>query len=148
MEYNIGWKLKRLNDEMLKNANNQLQEHNLTFSQLRVLIYLLTETETQSASLKSLEKHFTVAQATMAGLVSRMEAKGIVSCYGDPEDRRIKMVKLTEAGKGLLEEHRKEMEERDLHILDGLTEQERGNLEYYLDVLYKNVSGKGKETGE
>ena len=52
----ISFKLKRVNDEMFKQANNRLQKDNMTFSQLFVLVYLYRDAKDMTASLKELER--------------------------------------------------------------------------------------------
>ena len=50
--------------------------------------------------MKEIERHFQVAQSTVAGIVVRLERKGFVEAAGDRSDRRIKLVRLTAEGEG------------------------------------------------
>ena len=99
----LGFKIKKINDMLEKGYNQLLQEQDLTFSQHHVLVYLKHQKD-QTARLKELEKHFNVAQPTMAGIVVRLESKGLVRSSVLPEDRRVKVVTLTESGNQLLHE--------------------------------------------
>lgn len=92
-----GWFIKRISNALEKEMNHNLQNHNLTLQQSRVLV-ILAHAPDMTLPLKELENHFCAAQSTVAGLVSRLEKKGLVEGVSDPSDRRVKHVHLTEAG--------------------------------------------------
>ncbi|MBQ6221535.1 MAG: MarR family transcriptional regulator [Solobacterium sp.] len=135
----ISFKLKRVNDEMFKQANNRLQKDNMTFSQLFVLVYLYREAKDMTASLKELERRFEVAQATMAGIASRLEAKGFVEGVINSQDRRVKQIHLTPQGLEFLKKNHQKMEEHNKHLVQGLSEEELNQLNRYLDIIYQNI---------
>ena len=97
LPHNMGPLIKRINDYMAKDANAHLKAHNLTLAQNRLLMTLYHQ-EQHTATLKELEGLFHVSQPTMVGLADRLEAKGFVIRCPDPCDRRVKHVRLTEAG--------------------------------------------------
>lgn len=116
--------IKKINDEMAKNANNVLRTQDLTFSQLGALLELSAAPGGQ-LTLKELEKRLHVAQSTAAGIVSRLERKDLVESFGDTADRRIKIVKITSEGMEHIQRagrHRLQAEEL---LLSALTETER-----------------------
>ncbi len=116
--------LKQINDEMRKNANNAMRAQDMTLAQLEALVQLEQAPDGQH-SLKELEQLLHVAQSTAAGIISRLEQKGYVEGFGDAGDRRVKLVRITPAGRvcvGAALHHRAEAEER---LLSGLTEAER-----------------------
>lgn len=92
-----GWFIKRIDNALEREANQNLQTLNLTMQQNRVLI-ILAHAEEHTLSLKALEEHFGAAQSTVAGLVARLEKKGLVEAVSSPADRRIKLARLTEEG--------------------------------------------------
>lgn len=119
-----GLLMKQINDELRKNANNALRQQDLTIVQLDTLLELERAPEGQR-TLKELEHILHVAQSTAAGIVARLEQKGLAEGFGDTEDRRIKRVRITPAGISCLQaaqHHRAEVEEK---LLSGLTETER-----------------------
>ena len=93
-EKGCGYLLKQINDRLEKNANNILRTQDVTMSQLGALLELSRAPEGQ-LSLKELEKVLHVAQSTMAGIISRLERKGLVEPLADAGDRRIKLVQIT-----------------------------------------------------
>lgn len=122
--------LKQINDELRKNANNAMRAQDMTLAQLEALIQLEQAPEGRR-SLKELEQLLHVAQSTAAGIISRLEQKGYVEGFGDAGDRRVKLVRITPAGRacvGAALHHRAEAEKR---LLSSLTEAER-NIFYLL----------------
>ena len=122
--------LKQIHAEMRKTANNAMRAQDMTLAQLEALVQLEQAPDGQH-SLKELEQLLHVAQSTAAGIISRLEQKGYVEGFGDAGDRRVKLVRITPAGRacvGAALHHRAEAEER---LLSGLTEAER-NIFYLL----------------
>ncbi len=140
----IGLKIKKVNDLLEKKANRSLQEMDLTFSQHHALVYLLHSPD-NTARLKEMEKYFRVAQATMAGIVVRLESKGLVISGIDPEDRRIKVVTLTDKGKEACRVSKENMMETERKVLSHLEPEEAEELGRLLDVVYTVLKVEGGE---
>lgn len=130
--------IKRIDDHFEKIANNSLQGLGITSSQLRLLITLSEHFEGQAA-LKELEHFFALSQATCAGIVMRAEKKGLVSGCSDENDRRIKLVRLTDEGRKVCNDLRRVMEEGEEIFLSPLEEDEQLLLRSFLSRLYENM---------
>lgn len=115
--------IKQIHDELEKNANNILRPQGLTMAQVGALLALKDMPEGQ-CSLKEMEQLLHVAQSTAAGIVVRLEQKGLVEGFGSSEDKRIKMVRITSAGEECCFQARKSMEATEKKLLSGLTETE------------------------
>lgn len=116
--------MKQINDELQKNANNALRHQDLTIAQLDALAELDRSPEGQR-SLKELEQILHVAQSTAAGIVVRLEQKGLAEGFGDPEDRRVKHVRITPAGIACVRTALHHRDEAEARLLSGLTETEK-----------------------
>lgn len=116
--------IKQINDELEKRANNALRPHNLTMAQMQMLL-TLDDVSGGQMSLKDLEQRFHVAQSTVAGIASRLEQKRLIEALGDPEDKRIKKVRITAEGTERCREAERHMEETETRILSRLTEAEQ-----------------------
>ena len=112
--------LKQINDALERQANNSLRVDDLTMAQMGVLL-ALDRTDSKQMTLKELERIIRVAQSTAAGIVSRLEQKGFVECFGSAEDRRIKVVRLSESGAQRCRASEQGMAEAEGHILSSLT---------------------------
>ena len=109
MNDDVGYMLKKVNDRIHIQADANLKECGLTFSQMRVLMVL--RKNGGQVSQKMIEEELGVAHPTVVGIVSRLEKNGFVSCYMDPADRRSKIVCETEKA---LENHRKHKKHADI----------------------------------
>lgn len=116
--------IKQMHDELEKNANNALRPQGLTMAQVGALLALRDMPEGQ-CSLKEMEQILHVAQSTAAGIVVRLEQKGLVEGFGSSEDKRIKMVRITSAGKECCFQAEQSMEATEKKLMSGLTETER-----------------------
>ncbi|MBE5809451.1 MAG: MarR family transcriptional regulator [Clostridiales bacterium] len=128
-----GWFIKCIDNALEKEANQNLQALNLTMQQNRVLI-LLAHAEEHTLSLKALEEHFGAAQSTVAGLVSRLEKKGLVEAVASPADRRVKLARLTEEGAHIHAQSRQNVVDSEARLTANLSPQER---EVFLTCLKK-----------
>lgn len=128
-----GFIIKQIHDALEKRANNSLRAQDLTLAQINVLIVLDQTTEKQMP-LKELEHSLHVAQSTAAGIVSRLESKGFVEGFGDPGDRRIKMIRITELGEKCCTLADQYMEETEMDILSALTGEEQGQ---FIELLQR-----------
>lgn len=77
-------------------------------------------------SFKELERQLALAQSTTAGLISRLEQKGLVSVTGDKDDKRIKYVEITELGITYCKDAEMEMDNTERKLVSALSEKERG----------------------
>lgn len=129
--------IKRLNSIMEKRANNSLNEDGITLSQIKLLCILEQE---GSLTLKELEKYFCVAQATIAGIVVRLEKKGLIESFYLPEDKRAKHIRLTDDGIKMCEHARCSMERNEQWLLSSLDDGEKKELHRLLQKIYDDIS--------
>ncbi len=116
--------MKRIDEKMEKGANVKLARFGITFAQMQVLMALYRMAE-ENVPLKSLERQFEVAQSTAAGLVTRLKAKGLVTSFTPLEDKRLKIIRLTDEGKEICASSEEDAKEGDRILLSGLDEGER-----------------------
>lgn len=133
-----GWFIKRIDNALEKEANQYLQSINLTMQQNRVLI-TLAHAEEYTLPLKTLEERFSAAQSTVAGLVSRLEKKGLVEALASSVDKRIKLVRLTEAGLALHVRGRQGVIESEARLTALLSDEEKEQFLRLLEKVYKTV---------
>lgn len=129
--------IKLIHDRLEKGANNALRDRGLTMMQVSVLI-ALHDAQCQQLSMKELERHFGVAQSTVAGIVSRLEQKGLVEALSDAEDRRVKLVHLTPAGECCYADTASRMDAAERALLRGFSSEEQDTLNRFLIRLAEN----------
>ena len=139
-ELYCGELIKRLNDTIKKEANNDLQKHGVTVVQIKVLIKLDHARE-NTLPLKELERYFDVSQATMAGVIVRLERAGLVEACVCESDRRVKLVRLSEAGRSLCLNAKSNMIKNEEKLFSCLTQEEHTQLRALLYKVYDSVGG-------
>ncbi|MGN1001318.1 MAG: MarR family winged helix-turn-helix transcriptional regulator [Oscillospiraceae bacterium] len=138
-ETDCGFYIKHIHDALQRDSNNALRSQGLTIAQVTVLLHL-NEAPDRALPLKELEKRLHVAQSTAAGIILRLEQKGLAEGFGSPEDKRVKMVRITRAGMDCCRESELRMREAEEGLLSGLTETERT----IFNALLKKVSDNMK----
>lgn len=116
--------IKQMHDTLERNANNALRARGITMTQCGALLALYDAPEGQ-LTLKELESRLRVAQSTAAGIVCRLEQKGLVEGLGSPEDRRVKLARITPAGIACCLRAEQDIQQTEERLLSGLTETER-----------------------
>lgn len=133
----VGPLFKVIHERMQTAADADLKAQGLTFAQGQVIVFLA---EHGSRALqKEIEASLGVSHPTVTGLVSRLEKSGFVRTWTDAEDRRNKVVELTDKARETGDELHRTMRERDRALLAGLDEHERAELIRMLRQVYANV---------
>lgn len=133
-----GWYIKRIDNALAKEAARNMQAHALTTQQSHV-IAMLHHAPEGHLTLKEMEEHFGSAQSTVAGLISRLEKKGLVEGFSDPADRRVKHVRLTEAGQAMHQGCRQDVVHSEKRLTALLTDAEKEQLLHLLRKVYEAV---------
>jgi MarR family transcriptional regulator, repressor for mepA len=134
----IGLLIKRIDDAIGKVANKELEEKDVTFSQMHML-WTLKNTKGGTLTLKELEKSLRLAQPTTLGIAKRLEEKGFVEGSFDYADKRTKYIKIAQKGKEICRSSKAHMDETEERLLKGLSKNERVLLYELLLKLYKNM---------
>ncbi len=132
----IGGMIKYISDKVRQKADNNLKNHNVTLSQVRVLNFLWRENG--SCSQKQIEDFLQVSHPTVVGLVSRMEQSGYIQTSVSPDDKRNKIVTVTDSGMSLACELCRYMEDIDKRMLVGLTDEQQAQLADMLYIVAQN----------
>lgn len=131
--------IKRLNDILGRCANEELRADDMTSSQVKMLM-IINETKDECITLKELEKHFGVAQATIAGTAARLEKKGMIESFYDPSDKRVKHVRITDKGRAMCVHAGKAMHDKEKWFLSALSADEKEELHRLLQKVYDDVN--------
>ena len=126
---------KLCNDQLLRRAG-----YDVTPVQTLLLMHL--SAGEQEASQRELERKLRLKPSTVNGIVERLEAKGYVSRRPSPQDGRVRLVSLTEAGWGKVEDFRGVVEKAERLYAAGLSAQEREQLERLLNQIITNLENE------
>lgn len=128
-----GGLIKRISENMERNANRDLQVCGVTLAQVQMLLVL---NRVESASLKELEHYFGVAQSTVAGIAIRLERKQLVLSSTDTADRRAKRLQITDAGREICRKADRFIHGAEAGLLSGLTPEEQTEFARLLQKVY------------
>jgi len=136
---NSGYYIKRISDFVEADANRELEQFDITFSQARILSYLLARKEKQTIQ-KDIEDFFELKHPTVIGILQRMEQKGFIVSEIDPKDRRQRIIRTTEQADYLEKEIDSHSAELEKIMVQGMTAEEVLSLKQLLYKVYKNIS--------
>lgn len=134
----IGYLIKAINYKLRTKANADLKQHNLTLAQTRVLAFL--NDHGGEAQQKDIEAFLGVSHATICGIISRMERAGHITTKTYPQDKRVKIICLTDAARKTGEYLDLTIQNREASFLRGLSEEQIRQLHDTLVVIYNNLN--------
>lgn len=119
------------------------QKARLTHAMTRAQWVILSRLERQPGmSQNEMAAVCEVEPITVARLIDRLEARGLVERRADPTDRRIKRLHLLPAAKPILETINEARESMNTRITAGLDERTRNTLIDALLVLKENLANE------
>ncbi len=135
--YNVGYLLKKINDNFVYNLNIRLSKFDLTLSQGRVLKSILVANEkNQDIMQKDIEIELKLSNPTVTGIIKRLEAKDYVYKEASITDRRSKLLYVTEKARDVDKAILDSINENERNMLDCLSKHEQENLKRYLMKIY------------
>lgn len=125
------------NEQLLRQAG-----YDVTPVQTHLLHHLACWAGEQGASQRELERKLRLKPSTVNGIVDRLEAKGYVARRASPQDGRIRLVSLTEAGRSKVQDFHAIVEETERRFTAGLSEQEREQMRKLLIRIIENLENE------
>jgi DNA-binding MarR family transcriptional regulator len=133
----LGFLMARTHRAMRRALMARLEPAGITYPQFQVLNALCEE---ENVSQIALADRVNVDKTSLARMLDRMEAAGLISRGEDPEDSRVKRITLTGKGRRL-QDRVTPLRDRVLgQVLKGLSEEEVRELKRLLNRVYNNVS--------
>lgn len=119
-----------------------LRKRNLTTSQLATLRHLARR---GALSAGDLARGISVSQATITGIVDRLETRELVTRIRDREDRRRVVIDLTESGHEVVASSPPPLHERFVVRLAELAPEEREEIAQVLERIVEMMEAEGVE---
>ncbi len=117
-----------------KRANQLLMPYDLTGSQFKILM-VLYRSAAGSVRQTDIEAKFSLTNPTVTGLVQKLETKDLVQRKPHPEDKRSKVLVLTDRAMQMKEELLALADRLEQQMTRNLTEAECDRLEYLLTKM-------------
>ncbi len=99
----------------------------------------LDKKDGKTYSFKELERILGVAQSTCAGIVNRLALKKLVDCFVDPNDKRMKLVRITPAGEQCCITAKQNMRDMEQMMFKDLSAKEQNIFHSLLLRIYENM---------
>jgi DNA-binding MarR family transcriptional regulator len=135
---------KTFEDWMNLNMRNSLgnfmrfaKERNYSISQLSALIHLAHHKE---CTVSGLGEEFGVTNAAISQVLEKLVQLGLVLRTEDPQDRRQKVLVLTDEGKKIAGESQLERQKWLSDLINNLTEQEKEQVDSALRLLINKAT--------
>lgn len=135
----------RLSNALIWFRNQELQRHDLTSSQFEVIRYLLTHRE-QEITAGLLMSRLELSQSTIAGILKRLHAKGLIERRADRHDARREFIVLTEKGLALEDSLQGIACKTEEILLQGMSEAQQAEFYDLLQLALENMNAE--RTGE
>lgn len=135
----------RLSSALIWFRNQELQRHDLTSSQFEVIRYLLTHRE-QEITAGLLMSRLELSQSTIAGILKRLHAKGLIERRADRHDARREFIVLTEKGLALEDSLQGIACKTEEILLRGMSEAQQAEFYDLLQLALENMNAE--RTGE
>lgn len=135
-EQDYGLMIKQISDRMSAAADASFRRHGLTSSQANVLGYL--SARGGEATQKEIAGHLGVAHTTVLGLVSRLTQAGFLTWYPGKNDKRSRVICMTERAWKLDDVLARERQEQEARLVSGLDAQERDEFRRMLEKVCRN----------
>lgn len=135
----------RLSNALIWFRNQELQRHDLTSSQFEVIRYLLIHRE-QEITAGLLMSRLELSQSTIAGILKRLHAKGLIERRADRHDARREFIVLTEKGLALEDSLQGIACKTEEILLRGMSEAQQAEFYDLLQLALENMNAE--RTGE
>lgn len=135
----IGFTVKQINNVYEKELNATLKTIGITSSQCAVLDYLF-HTRKEEVSQRDVERHLSLKNPTVTGLLQRLDEKGFIFCVPNTTDKRRKNIYLTEKAYDIQRKMEADRKKIDRKLTRGMTKKEVAALDRALEKVLYNIS--------
>lgn len=126
--------IKAISLDFDKLGNQMLAPYNLTYPQFKTmkLIYM---NQPRTIRQIDIERHFSLTNPTVTGIIQNLEKKGLIERIINPEDSRSKVISITQKAKDIEDGLMGLGLEIEKKATGNLTAEEKGQLVYLLKKL-------------
>ena len=137
----LGLEIKRLNNLISRNISNleTISLLNEISNSNGFILRYIEEHEDEVITQKDIEKAFGITRSTASTVLSLMEKKELIVREVLKEDNRVKKVLITDKGKKINLDIKKEIDQFELNLIKGFNDEELKQFLFYIDKLKENL---------
>lgn len=136
----IGFIIKQVNNVYEKDLNERLKKIGITSSQCAVLDYLFHTSKDEVSSERCGEISESEKSDCDPGILKRLDEKGYIFCVPNANDRRKKIIYLTEKAYDIRRKMEADRRKLDRELTRGMTKRETEALRKNLDKILNNIA--------
>lgn len=133
----IAWKIRDVHHQHMHLLHGILAKYKLFAGQPRILF---TISRLKNASQREIAGEMNVSPASLSMSIKRMQKAGLLVKKQDPDDLRSNRVELSETGRIVDTELKKELLELDRYMLKDFSGEEMQQLQEMLERIEQNIS--------
>lgn len=137
-KHGIGYYFKLISKSLEASFKKELLKNDITYQQFNILNYLFKNNDID-VNQKMLENHFELSNATISGILKRLEVKELIIREKSKKDHRDKIIKLSDKGNKIKYEFINNRIRNDEILLSGFSESEKEELGNYLSRIKNNI---------
>jgi DNA-binding MarR family transcriptional regulator len=111
----------------------------LGIGQLKAIFFISNRGSTTTGKLAEALK---VTPSNATGIVNRLLEKNLITRTGDPDDRRVLLLRLTPLGDQAVAELRQKRQERKIELFNRLTDEEAAIVMQGLEIMVKAMESE------
>ena len=136
----IGRMFKIIHTSLRTKENKKLIEKNLTSSQMDILVFIAKEeNEKKEINQVDIERHFSLTNPTVTGLLNRLQEKNFIKRLPSKKDARFNSISLTKYGKNFMKDCQDDVENFEKILIGNLDNNEQEELIRLLGKVLKSV---------
>lgn len=135
----IGFMVKQINNVFEKDLNERLRTIGITSSQCAVLDYLF-HTSKDEVNQRDVERHLSLKNPTVTGILKRLDEKGFILCVPNAVDKRRKNIYLTEKAYDIQRRMEADRKKMDRNLTRGMKKKEVEALVKGLEKMLYNIA--------
>ena len=135
----IGFMVKQINNVFEKDLNEKLRTIGITSSQCAVLDYLF-HTSKDEVNQRDVERHLSLKNPTVTGILKRLDEKGFILCVPNAVDKRRKNIYLTEKAYDIQRRMETDRKKMDRNLTRGMKKKEIEVLVKGLEKMLYNIA--------
>lgn len=140
----VGKEVKEFSNLLSRQIEISVSESGLTLVQGRLLNYIFRSSIKAPVYQKDLEKEFNIRRSSATELLQKIESKGLIRRIEDKNDKRVKIIEVTEEGRIRNKKVYKHLCDFESKIKKDVSEEELNLFYKVLDKMKKNI-GDEKE---
>lgn len=117
-------------------AERKMHDYEIGLSEQIILMYLFSQTKINQDTIA---KHFMIDKGAVAKTLNKLENKCFIKRLENKENKREKLISITEKGKGLMGNMSQVLEEWNSHLYQGLSEDDIKNMQRIAGIMASNA---------